>query len=102
MAKRKALKSYALTPELARKARLLELAGDPTRLRILCFMFERKEACVSTIAQALGESIANISRHLQIMRDNGYFETERRGTTICYRLIRNDFTRQLRKIVCSP
>ena len=98
---RTAVKKYMLTQELAKKARLFEIAGDPTRIRILCFMFENKKGCVSDIADALGMSIASISHHLQIMRDNGLFETERQGNTICYNLTRSDFTKRIEKIICD-
>ncbi|MBI5729066.1 MAG: winged helix-turn-helix transcriptional regulator [Candidatus Magasanikbacteria bacterium] len=94
-------KKIPLKPEMVRKARLIELAGDPTRLRILCFMFEYGEACVSDIAESLDMSVNAVSHHLQIMRDNGYFETERVGSMICYKLIRNEFTKQLEKLICS-
>ncbi|MBI2038033.1 MAG: winged helix-turn-helix transcriptional regulator [Candidatus Magasanikbacteria bacterium] len=94
-------KTYPLTPELIEKARLLELAGDPTRIRILCFMFEHEKACVSEISDALEMSIGSISHHLQIMRDNDYFITERMGNMICYILVQNKFIKQLKKLICE-
>lgn len=94
-------KEYLLTPDLSKKARLLEIAGDETRIRILCFMFGQKEGCVSDIAAGLDMSIAAVSHHLQIMRDNGILESERTGNMICYKLINNSFTRQLEKIICN-
>lgn len=98
---RKTYKKFPVSAELAKKARLLALAGDPTRIRILCFMFEYKKACVSDIAESVGMSVAAISHHLQVMRDNGYFTTERMGTSICYIIVENDFTRQLEKVICD-
>lgn len=95
------IKAYPLTRRLVQTSRLLALAGDQTRIRILCLMFEHKTACVSDIATSLGMSIASISHHLQIMRDNGLFTTERDGTTICYTLVHNEFTAKLKKIVCD-
>lgn len=93
--------AYALTPKLLKKARFLAIAGDQTRIRILCYMFENKKACVSDLANALKMTVSAISHHLQIMRDNGFFETERKGNTICYILVENDDTRKLGKIVCE-
>jgi ArsR family transcriptional regulator, lead/cadmium/zinc/bismuth-responsive transcriptional repressor len=92
---------YPLTPDLIKKARLLAIAGDQTRIRILCFMFENKKACVSDIAEALAMSISSISHHLRIMRDNGLFTTERIGNMICYILAENDFTGKLKKLICE-
>ncbi|MBI2989900.1 MAG: winged helix-turn-helix transcriptional regulator [Candidatus Magasanikbacteria bacterium] len=94
-------KKIPIHPELIKKARLIELAGDPTRMRILCFMFEYDKACVSDIAESLDMSVNAVSHHLQIMRDNGYFETHRIGNMVCYMLIRNEFTKQLEKLICG-
>lgn len=82
-------------------AELLGMASDPTRLRIMCFMFDRDEACVSEIAEALGMSIAAISHHLQLMKQKELFTTERMGTKICYSLVDNSFTRCIRDFVCT-
>jgi ArsR family transcriptional regulator, lead/cadmium/zinc/bismuth-responsive transcriptional repressor len=90
-----------LDEKLAKRARLLALAGDETRIRILCFMFEYGEACVSDIAESLGVHINTISHHLRIMKDNGFFTSERTGTTICYKLTINDFTDSLKKAICE-
>lgn len=94
-------KKFILDEEISKKARLLALAGDETRIRILCFMFEYKKACVSDIAESLGQSIQNISQHLQVMRDNGFFTTERMGQNICYILVENPFISQLKELICG-
>lgn len=93
--------SYELTDTLQKKARVLALAGDPTRLRILCFMFEHQEACVSEIAEALDMSVASISHHLQLMREQGFFATERMGTKICYKLSESDCIHHIKNFVCD-
>lgn len=85
---------------MMKKARLLEIAGNQTRVRILCFMFEHKKAWVSEIADALDMSIGSISHHLQIMRDNGLFFSERFGNKVCYRLSDSRFIRKLKEIIC--
>jgi ArsR family transcriptional regulator len=83
------------------RAELLGVAADPTRLRILCFMFDRNEGCVSEIAEALDMSVAAISHHLQIMKEHKIFETQRKGTKICYRLVESNFTKLIRDFVCE-
>lgn len=95
------IKKYQLTEELVKKARFLCLAGDETRIRILCLLFGEKEACVSEIAEALDMTLASISHHLRIMKDNGLVATEREGTSICYRVVENDITKKLAKIICE-
>ena len=90
---------FPVNEKIMKSARALALAGDSTRIRILCFMFEYKEACVSDIAESLDMSVANISQHLQTMKDNGYFTTERMGNNICYILVQNNYTKQLKKLI---
>ena len=89
--KHSAYKKMPLDAALSKKARLLALAGDETRIRILCFMFEYGEACVSDIAESLGASINTVSHHLRMMKDNGMFTSERMGINICYKLARDEF-----------
>lgn len=95
------IKKIDVTDDVTKRARLLALAGDPTRLRILCLMFAYKEACVSDIAESLGASVANISQHLQTMKDNGYFVTERVGTSICYKLVDDELVQRLHPLICD-
>lgn len=94
-------KKIPLDPELTKRARLLSLAGDETRIRILCFMFEYGEGCVSDVAESLGVSINTASHHLRMMKDVGLFMSERMGTNICYKLIRDKFVDNLEKTVCK-
>lgn len=94
-------KKVCLDTMLAKKARVLSLAGDETRIRILCFMFKYKKACVSDIAKSLDMSVSSISHHLQIMKDNGFFITERMGNNICYALKKSAFMRGLEKVICD-
>lgn len=101
MADRITHKRFPLNDLLAKKARLLALAGDPTRIRILAFMFKYRKACVSDIAEGVGTSVACISHHLQVMRDNGFFTTERMGQSICYILAEGEDIRRLERIVCG-
>ncbi len=90
-----------LNAELTKRARLLSLAGDETRIRVFCFMFEYGEACVSDIAESLGVPINTVSHHLRMMKDVGLLMSERMGTNICYKLIRDEFVNNLEKTVCE-
>lgn len=94
-------KKIPLDAELTKRARLLSLAGDETRIRIFCFMFEYGEACVSDIAESLGVSINTASHHLRMMKGAGLLTSERMGTNICYTLIRDEFVHNLEKTVCE-
>ncbi len=95
------LSEIELTKDLVRRARLLELAGNPTRIRILCVLYEKGEVCVSDIAKSLNMSIASISHHLQMMKDNDLVVTERMGNNICYKPVKNELTKKLQKLICD-
>lgn len=88
--------------EIEQKARLLSIASDPTRLLIFCYLFHQKEACVSDIADSIKMSVAVISHHLQLMRDNGLCESQRDGQRVCYRLSKHSFNRYLQRYLCTP
>lgn len=81
-------------------ARMLSIAGDATRLSILCFMFEKEEACVSEVADAIDSSVATASYHLNKMADNDFFTRHRDGNAICYRIVESDFIHKLRPLIC--
>ncbi len=94
-------KKFPIDKNVVKKARFLTLAGGPTRVRILCFMFEYKKGCVFEIAESLGMSVASISNHLQKMKDNGFFTTIKDTNRVCYRLVENKFTSELKNLICG-
>lgn len=94
------IKSKLLTPDLSKKAKLLELAGDETRIRILCTLFEHNNVCVSDIAKSLKMSVAAVSHHLQLMQEFELTTSIRDGKNICYSLNKNSLTKYLRQFIC--
>lgn len=90
-----------IDPQLTKRARLLSLAGDETRIRIFCFLFEYGEGCVSDIAESLSISVNTTSHHLRMMRDVGLLASERAGVNVCYTLIRDEFVNDLEKAICG-
>lgn len=86
---------------LSKKARLFALVGDENRLKILCYLFEGGEPCVSEISIRIGMTIAATSHHLQLMHKNGLLKTKRKGNSICYQLVDDDFIEELKKIICE-
>ncbi|MAG28909.1 transcriptional regulator [bacterium] len=95
------MKTYPITKKVKQQAQLLALAGEPTRIRILCLLFENPEACVNEIADAVGCSIAATSHHLQAMKEHGLVTSERCGQTICYKFVPNAFAKKLKSIICE-
>jgi ArsR family transcriptional regulator len=94
-------KKFPLDATLARRARLLSIAGDETRIRIICFLYVYGEGCVSDIAESLGVSVNTTSHHLRMMKDVGLLSSERMGVNICYKLIRDEFIDSLEEVICG-
>ena len=53
--------------------------ADPTRLRILNLLMERKELCVCDLCAVLGEIQPKVSRHLALLRRAGLVDVRREG-----------------------
>ncbi len=79
----------------------LQVAGDSNRLKILCYIFKVKRACVSDIAKKLKLSIATVSHHLQILAIENLLISDREGKKICYSLSKVDFMRDLKNLICK-
>ena len=86
--------------ELDQLAKQLQAAGDPVRIRIICLLFEKKEYCVSDLAKMMQMSMSAISHHLQILKEAGLLAASRNGQMICYSIIKQPFTEQLKKMLC--
>ena len=82
-------------------AKKLQTAGNPSRLKILCYLFKKDKACVSDIAGELNMSIALISHHLQELAKKDLLRSVREGKKICYVLSNNHLTADLKKFICK-
>ena len=98
--KQRNFQTKTVTKELAEKARLLKLAGEPARIRVLCVLFEKPGSCVSFIAEELNMSVAAVSHHLQLMHHGGLLKTHREGKQVCYRLTEHQLIHYLRQFIC--
>lgn len=65
-------------------SRLLALAGNEVRLKILFLLEEENELCPCDLSDILGMSIPAVSQHLRKLRDGNVIETRRSGQTIFY------------------
>ncbi|MFA5870904.1 MAG: metalloregulator ArsR/SmtB family transcription factor [Candidatus Paceibacterota bacterium] len=84
--------------ELAMRMRT---AGDESRLKILCVIFNKNKVCVSDIASHLKLSVAIVSHHLRVMSKEGLVTSVREGKKICYRLPNEPFIKDLKKFICK-
>lgn len=59
--------------------------GDPMRLRLLQAL-RGGERSVGDLAERTGGGQANVSKHLQVLFQQGYVDRRKEGTTIWYRI----------------
>ncbi len=78
------LKANALS--FSQLSKVLELAGNEVRLKILYLLEEETELCPCDISDILGMSIPAISQHLRKLKDGNIIESRRDGQTIYYSL----------------
>ncbi|MFN4315346.1 MAG: ArsR/SmtB family transcription factor [Chitinophagaceae bacterium] len=67
-------------------SKVLELAGNEVRLKILYLLEEENELCPCDISDILGMSIPAVSQHLRKLKDGNIIESRREGQTIYYSL----------------
>jgi len=82
-------------------AKRLYLVGDVHRIKILCCIMEHKKVCVSDITKDLGSNIAIVSHHLQVLAKEGILVSEREGKKISYKINKNSFTNDLKRLICK-
>ena len=82
-------------------AKVLRTAGDTSRLKILCAIFDEKNMCVSDIAKKLDMSVAIVSHHLKVMAETGLLEPVRDGKRICYVFPKKPFVSDLKGLICK-
>lgn len=76
-----------INPEAAELiARRFRALSDPTRLRILDYLRNTDEASVGEIAEALGASQQNVSKHLGALLAEAFVARRKRGTSSLYRI----------------
>lgn len=94
------IKRKPLTVDLTKKAKILELAGDETRIRILCTLFDYKNICVSDMADSLQMSVAAVSHHLQLLQNYNIVSSTRQGKKICYSLNKTNLIEYIKQFIC--
>ncbi|MAU70950.1 MAG: transcriptional regulator [Pseudozobellia sp.] len=70
-------------------SKVLALAGNETRLRILFLLNEEGELCPCDFADILEMSVPAISQHIRKMKDVGLITSRREGQTLYYSLVQN-------------
>ncbi len=73
-------------PGIVTLAESLKVLSDPNRLRILCLL-QRGERCVCEVERELGISQQLASHHLNVLREAGFLEARKEGTSSYYKLV---------------
>lgn len=77
----------ALTPAFAELvARRFAVLGEPNRVLLLDAMHARGEASVGELADAVGASHANVSKHLNVLLGARMVSRRREGSHALYRI----------------
>ncbi len=71
--------------QITNMARLFQAFGDPTRLKIICTLFQG-ELCVNHLADILSMTQSAISHQLRNLKKEGVVISSRSGKNIMYRL----------------
>lgn len=70
--------------------KLLSIAGNDVRLKILFLLNMENELCPCDIADILEMSMPAISQHLRKMKDAGFIASRREGQTLYYSLVKSE------------
>ena len=70
---------------IAAQARIFKALGHPSRLLMVDALREG-EKCVCELQALVGDDMSTISKHLAVLREAGVVSSEKRGTSIFYRL----------------
>ena len=69
--------------------KVLALAGNETRLKILFLLNDEGELCPCDFSDILEMSVPAISQHLRKMKDAGLITSRREGQTLYYRIVKD-------------
>jgi DNA-binding transcriptional ArsR family regulator len=84
---------------LVQVAAYFQALSEPARLRLLNLL-RGGERSVGELAEATGQSAANVSRHLALLAQQGLLAREVRGTSVFY-AIADPAVYQLCNLVCD-
>lgn len=75
-----------LSEQVELTAKILSLAGNETRLKILYLIKTEKKVCVCDLSDILGISVSAISQQLRKLKDGNLLKSTKEGQTIYYHI----------------
>ena len=76
-----------IEPEIEKISKILNLAGNEVRLKILFLIYNEGEMCPCDLSDVLNMTVPAISQHLRKMKDGNLVKDNKVGQTIFYKLI---------------
>ena len=76
-----------VAPEIKKVAKVLNLAGNEVRLKILFLIYNEGEMCPCDLSDVLHMTVPAISQHLRKMKDGNLIKDNKVGQTIFYKLV---------------
>tara|TARA_Y100001934_G_C12334505_1_gene766839 strand:- start:218 stop:595 length:378 start_codon:yes stop_codon:yes gene_type:complete len=73
-----------ISDDISTSAKILNLAGNETRLKILYLIHKENNICVCDISDILNISISAVSQHLRKLKDGNLVQSKKEGQTIYY------------------
>lgn len=74
--------------------------GDATRLRMIRLLVDKKNICVSELADEVGITTSGASQQLKFLESCGVVNRFRKGQKICYKInLEDQIVRDVMKIV---
>ena len=68
------------------RAAIVKALAHPARLMIVDELNDHRQRCVCELTELVGTDLSTVSRHLAVLRNAGIVESEKRGTSVYYRL----------------
>ncbi len=75
---------FGLGYEFSSLSRIIQLAGNEVRMKILLLVQAEGKLCVCDLSDVLEMKIPAVSQHLRKLKDAGLLVTQRKGTVIYY------------------
>ena len=67
------------------RAKIFKALGHPSRLKMVESLFDG-ERCVCELQAIVGSDVSTVSKHLNVLKEAGILQDQRRGTNIYYSL----------------
>jgi ArsR family transcriptional regulator len=87
-----------MNKSMKKTSKCLKAIADPTRLKILKLL-QHRTSCVCELTNVLGLAQPTVSRHLRVLEDAGFVESERRGLRMDYMLTEDDAPPMVRQLM---